>query len=101
WTVPPDNFIRFGQNGLLFNDFKLSNNQQLIAIHSPLQKVATEIAFEFKNFQLQTFSQLIEKDTSFVTGELSGDVQLNEKGNAGLTADLDIKSLTVHSIPVG
>jgi hypothetical protein len=102
WNVPEDNFIRFGKNGLLFNHFQLTNNEQFLAIHTPAQKIDEEITIEFKKFQLFTFSQLVEKDSSLVSGELTGTFQTKKVNNvSAFIADLKINSFAFHEIPVG
>jgi hypothetical protein len=102
WSVPEDNFVRFGTYGLLFNHFDLSNDKQSLAIHTPAQTVGEEINFEFKNFELSTFSQLIEKDSSLVAGTLTGKLQTrNTSSGSAFLADLSIRSLHYHGIGVG
>ena len=102
WSIPEDNFIRFGKNGLLFNHFEITNGNQLMAVHTPAQRIDEEITLEFKKFQLETFSRLIEKDSSFVAGELNGTFQTKKnKTGSAFIADLKLNSVRLHEVPLG
>jgi hypothetical protein len=102
WILPDDNFIRFGKNGLLFNNFNITNNQQKLVIHTPKQKIGEEINFEFEKFELSTLSHLIEKDSALFAGTLNGNFQTrNTAAGSAFVADLKITSFAYREIPVG
>ncbi len=102
WNLPKDNFIRFGTHGMLFNHFELSNEDQYASINTPTQKAGEEISFDFRKFRLETFSRLIEKDSSFLEGKMDGKLQTKyTETGAAFTAALTISDLSVRNNQIG
>jgi translocation and assembly module TamB len=98
WKVPGDNYIQTGDS-LIFHNFSLSHNDQLLSIQNVNSEQTTLL---FKNFQLETLSKLIEKDSSFVKGEMNGRLDFIKRNNRNsFTSNLNINSFHYKSVPVG
>lgn len=101
WALANDNYIRFGNKGLYFNNFKLSNNSQALSIVSA-QAENGSIQAAFDNFELGSLSQIIEADTPLLRGVLNGTAELrNLNRQAAFIANLTIDSVAVMQQPVG
>ncbi|PWS26658.1 DUF490 domain-containing protein [Pedobacter yonginense] len=92
WVVSPDNYIQFGQSGILVNQFQISNSGQSLSINSNPTTPNAPLTVEFKDFQLETLTKFAETDTTLVGGKLNGtanvkDLASNPKFEANLTID--------------
>lgn len=92
WVVSPENYIQFGNSGILVNQFQISHNGQSLAINSNPTQLNAPLAIEFKDFQLETLTKFAETDTTLVGGRLNGtanikDLQNNPKFEANLSID--------------
>ena len=102
WDIAPDNYVRFGKEGLLIHNFSISNAESQINIASVNDKFNDDVKFEIKNFRLDDISRIFEKDTSLVAGNLDGTVLLKRVNNAyGIIADAKISKLAIREIPIG
>ncbi|TCD10273.1 translocation/assembly module TamB [Pedobacter frigidisoli] len=92
WVVSENNFIQFGQSGILVNQFQISNSGQSLAINSNPTTPNAPLSVEFKDFQLETLTKFAETDTTLVGGRLNGtanvkDLASTPKFEANLTID--------------
>ncbi|RZJ64785.1 MAG: translocation/assembly module TamB, partial [Flavobacterium sp.] len=92
WVVAQDNYIQFGQSGILVNQFAISNNGQSLSINSNPTQPNAPLSVEFKDFQLETLTKFAETDTTLVGGRLNGtanvkDLASTPKFEANLTID--------------
>lgn len=92
WVVSPENYIQFGQSGILVNQFQISNSGQSLSINSNPTTPNAPLNVEFKDFQLETLTKFAETDTTLVGGRLNGtanikDLASNPKFEANLTID--------------
>jgi hypothetical protein len=92
WVVSQDNFIQFGQSGILVNQFAISNSGQSLSINSNPTQPNAPLSVEFKDFQLETLTKFAETDTTLVGGRLNGtanvkDLASTPKFEANLTID--------------
>ncbi|WP_316833187.1 translocation/assembly module TamB domain-containing protein [Pedobacter aquatilis] len=92
WIVSQDNYIQFGESGILVNQFQISNSGQSLSINSNPTLANAPLAVEFKDFQLETLTKFAETDTTLVGGRLNGtanvkDLASNPKFEANLTID--------------
>lgn len=78
WTVAPDNYLQFGQSGILANQFNLSQGQQLLSINSISNVPNAPVQVEFKNFKIETLTKLAETDTTLVGGTINGRVDVKD-----------------------
>ncbi|MCE3279028.1 MAG: hypothetical protein K0S44_1219 [Bacteroidetes bacterium] len=102
WNISPDNFISFNKSGVLIHNMSFEKKGSSITVNSVHNKFADDIEIKIKNFQLEDLSQIIEKDTSFAEGLVSGNILLKKVDRSyGLIADASITDLKITEIPVG
>ena len=92
WVVSQENFIQFGQSGILVNQFAISNSGQSLSINSNPTQPNAPLTVEFKDFQLETLTKFAETDTTLVGGRLNGNANVKDlastpKFEANLTID--------------
>jgi hypothetical protein len=102
WTVSPENFIQFGQSGILANQFNLSREGQLLSINSINNTPNSPIRAEFKNFQIETLTKFAETDTTLIGGTLNGLVDVKDLiANPKFEANLNIEKLRYKKDELG
>jgi hypothetical protein len=92
WTVPADNYIQFGESGILANQFNLSQGNQLLGINSTSNTPNAPLRVEFRDFQIETLTKFAEVDTALVGGAINGTVDVKDlattaKFEANITVD--------------
>ena len=92
WAVSPENYIQFGQSGILANQFNLSKGNQLLSINSLNAAPNSPLKVEFKDFRIETLTKFAEQDSSLVGGIINGIVDVKElmaspKFEANMTID--------------
>lgn len=92
WAIAPENFIQFGETGILANQFNISKNEQLLSINSISNTPNSPLRVEFKNFQIETLTKFAETDTTLIGGTINGlvdvkDLASNPKFEANLTVN--------------
>jgi len=92
WAVSPENYLQFGQSGILANQFNLSKNNQLLSINSSDQTPNSPLKVQFKDFKIETLTKFAEQDSALVGGIINGSVDVKElmdtpKFEANLTID--------------
>jgi len=102
WTVDTNNSLIFNKDGIIATDFILRDSTQSISINSTEKIAQSPLKVDFKSFQLETFSKLIENKEELARGTLNGSVILKQ-GNpsTSFTSDLQLKELTFKGIPTG
>ncbi|MEI6348707.1 MAG: translocation/assembly module TamB domain-containing protein [Bacteroidota bacterium] len=102
WEIAADNYIEFGKQGLLIHHLYLNNTQSQINITSVNDKFNDDLTIGIKNFKLDDISQIIEKDSSLVSGILDGNILLKRVNNSyGIIADAQINNLFVRKVSIG
>jgi hypothetical protein len=92
WAVAPQNYIQFGQSGIIANQFNLSKGNQLLGINSTDTVANSPLKVEFKDFKIETLTKFAEQDSSLVGGTINGTVDAKElmdtpKFEANITID--------------
>jgi hypothetical protein len=92
WTVAPENYLQFGESGILANQFNLSNGGQLLSINSENNTPNAPLKVEFKDFRIETLTRFAEADSAMAGGSINGtinvkDVATTPKFEANLTVD--------------
>ncbi len=77
WSIPDDNSITITPAGVQATNFNLSHNNNAIRINSQSPDPASPMEIEFDNFQIETVSAMISKDTLIAGGTINGDIVLN------------------------
>lgn len=102
WTVAQDNAIQFGNQGLLVRDFKISNGQQSMALNSNPQQADAPLDLQFTDFQIETLTRLVTKDSLFAGGTINGQGNLRDlKTSPVFMGDLTIDDFSFHGDTVG
>ena len=102
WTVSEGNKIQIGKNGILADNFRLSNGGSEIALQSESQTLNAPLNVSLKDFKIETITELIKKDTVLARGTINGTAQLkNITKNMTFTSDLNVSDLIVYGNPVG
>lgn len=92
WAVAPENYIQFGEAGILANQFNLSKGNQLLSINSLNATPNSPLKVEFKDFRIETLTKFAEQDSSLVGGIINGTVDVKDlmaspKFEANMTID--------------
>ena len=102
WNIPSDNYIEFGEQGLLIHKLFFKKSDSEINVASVNNQFKDDINIEIKNFKLEDVSGIVEKDTSLVKGSIDGNVLLKRVNNGyGLIADARINNLFFREVPIG
>ncbi|RZJ81967.1 MAG: translocation/assembly module TamB [Flavobacterium sp.] len=102
WTVSPENYIQFGQSGILANQFNLSQGSQLLSINSINNTPNAPLRVEFKNFEIETLTKFADADTSLVGGTINGLVDVKDLATTPkFEANLNINKLRYQKDELG
>lgn len=102
WTVAENNRIQIGKNGILADNFRISNAGSEISLQSESQTANAPLNISLKDFKIETITELIKKDTVLARGTINGTAQLrNLTKKMTFTSDLNISDLIVYGNPVG
>jgi len=102
WDIAPDNYVEFGKPGFLIHHLFLKNAKSQVNIASVNDKFNDDLNIGIKNFKLEDISHIVEKDSSFVKGNVDGNVLLKRINNSyGIIADANIFNLNIRNVPIG
>lgn len=102
WEVAKDNYIEYGDQGVLVHNFFINNAESQLNINSLHDQFNDDLKIEIKKFELSDISRIIEKDSGMVTGIVDGNILLKKIENTqGIISDATITNLVVYQIPVG
>ena len=102
WSISKNNRIRFTNNEIYVNNFELSKDGSSISLHSETQNSNPPLAVDFKNFKIQTISNIVLIKNSEIDGTINGNAVLkNLMSNMLFTADLGIDNFTFKKDTVG
>ncbi len=102
WDIAADNFIEFGKQGFKIHHLFMNHAVSQINIASVNDRFNDDLNIAIKNFKLDDISQIVEKDTSLLKGNLDGNLLLKRvKNSYGLVADAKVSNLFVHDVPIG
>ncbi len=92
WAVSPENYLQFGQSGILANQFNLTNGGQQLRINSTDTTPNSPLLVEFKDFRIETLTRFAEADSALAGGSINGTVNVKDlattaKFEANLTVD--------------
>ena len=96
WNVPSDNFLLFAKNKLVAHNVVLQGSGQSLSLQSTDEKnPRSPLRIEFKDFDLATLSQVVEREGGLLGGVLNGNVVLlNLEAKMAFTSDLTIKDFS-------
>jgi hypothetical protein len=88
---------------MVFNDFKMSKENQSIEITDKLPEISKDhIAIDFKGFKLSEFLSYLNPGNNLATGNLNGNFIIEEPfQKTGIVADLKISELQFMNVDLG
>ncbi|WAC40955.1 translocation/assembly module TamB domain-containing protein [Pedobacter sp. SL55] len=102
WTVAPENYIQFGNSGILAHQFNISQGSQLLSINSTSEEPNSPLKVAFKDFQIETLMKFAETDTTLVGGAINGTVDVKDlASNPKFEANLAINKLRYQKDELG
>ncbi|RZL49527.1 MAG: translocation/assembly module TamB [Pedobacter sp.] len=102
WSVSPENYIQFGQSGILANQFNLSQGAQLLSVNSISNTPNSPLRVEFKNFEIETITKFAETDTAMVGGTINGMVDVKDLvSSPKFEANLNVSKLRYQKDELG
>ena len=103
WSVAPDNFISYGPQGLLVNNFTIQSDTASISAKSQSLTPNSPIDIKVDNFNLRSISSLVSGDTLFASGIMDANVLVSELNKIfpAFTGTASITDLVVMLQPVG
>lgn len=105
WKIDANNILKFGQNGIYANNFKMEGDGSQIKIQSASEAPNAPLNIEFKDFDIETITGLIQKEGEkglSMAGKINGDAEVrNLSSSAEFIADLTIENFTFREDTVG
>lgn len=102
WSVAENNKIQIGKNGILADNFRLSNGGSEILLQSENLSANAPLNVSLKDFKIETITEFIKKDTLLARGNINGTAQLrNLTKKMTFTSDINITDLIVYENPIG
>ncbi|OYU80683.1 MAG: hypothetical protein CFE23_08145 [Flavobacterium sp. BFFFF1] len=102
WLIADNNVVRFGSKGIYADQFELSHDGSAIKIQSQSKAVNAPIDLNFKDFDIETLSRMVQKDSLLLGGRLNGNATLRDLMKKPLfTSDLKIGNLTFKKDTIG
>jgi len=92
WMVSPDNYLQFGQSGILAHEFNLSQGNQMLRINSTDNTPNSPVKVELKDFRIETLTKFAKQDSALAGGIINGTVDVKDlvgspKFEANMTVD--------------
>lgn len=102
WQIANDNYLSFSNKGYIIHNMNFNQGERKVSIHSVNERIKDDIDIDIQHLDLAILSQIIEKDSSLLEGELNGDVLLKSVNNSfGIIAKAGITDLKFKKIPIG
>ncbi|QNL49457.1 translocation/assembly module TamB [Olivibacter sp. SDN3] len=102
WSVNPENAISFGKKGLLAYHFDLTQNGQQMNISSQDSVHNAPLALDFKDFRIETFTNMIESNTLVLGGGIDGNATVERlDASPVFTSDININNFYFGTDTIG
>jgi len=102
WTVAENNKIQIFSQGIVADNFRLSNSGAEISLQSESSSPTSPLNVSLKDFKIETITEIIKKDSLLAKGTINGTAQLRDlTKNMTFTSDIDVTDLFVFGSPVG
>ena len=102
WNVAEDNKIQIFSQGIVADNFRLSNSGAEISLQSESSSPNSPLNVSIRDFKIETITEIIKKDSLLAKGTINGTAQLrNLTQNMSFTSDIDVTDLFVFGSPVG
>ncbi len=102
WTVAENNKIQIFSQGIVADNFTLSNSGAEISLQSESNSPSSPLNVSLKDFKIETITEIIKKDSLLAKGTINGTAQLRDlTKNMTFTSDINVSDLIVYGSPVG
>lgn len=102
WTVAENNKISIFSQGIVADNFTLSNSGAEISLQSESNSPSSPLNVSLKDFKIETITEIIKKDSLLAKGTINGTAQLRDlTKNMTFTSDINVSDLIVYGSPVG
>lgn len=102
WTIAPENYLQFGQSGILANQFNLSKGGQLLSINSSDKTPNSPVKVLFKDFRIETLTKFAAQDSALVGGIINGTAEVKELADSPkFEANLTVEKLRYQKDQLG
>ncbi|WP_040298714.1 translocation/assembly module TamB domain-containing protein [Arcticibacter svalbardensis] len=102
WTVSQNNAIHFGAKGIEATNFVLSNNNQQLSINSSPPGLNNPLVIDFKNFQIETLTNIAKQDSLLAGGTINGNAQVRNFNTTPIfTSDMTVSNFSFMGDTVG
>lgn len=102
WSVNPANAISFGKKGLLAYHFDLRQNGQQMNISSQDSIHNAPLVLDFKDFRIETFTNMIESNTLVLGGGIDGNALVERLDTSPVfTSDININNFYFGTDTIG
>ena len=102
WNMNPNNVMRFGKNGIYANEVSLEKDNNMLSAQSESESPNAPLNIGFKDFKIETITNVAQKDSLSVGGKINGKAQLKNLMKSPLfTADLEISDFNFRKDTVG
>ncbi|MEZ7504844.1 translocation/assembly module TamB domain-containing protein [Flavobacterium sp. Arc2] len=102
WMMDANNLLRFGEKGIYANNFKLSKEESSINIQSRSEKTNAPLAIDFKDFKIETITNIAVKGDIEISGNINGNaVVKNLNQSPVFTSDLIVDNFSFKKDTIG
>jgi hypothetical protein len=102
WKVNTDNLVRFGTKGIYANNLELSKAQSSIRVQSQSEQPNAPLAIDFKDFNMETISNIAVKDDLEISGNINGTAIIKNLSQSPLfTTDLIVDQFAFKKDTIG
>lgn len=92
WQVPADNYLQFGNNNVITNNFSLANEEQKISIIA--SESDSSFVFKFDQFELSNFTKIVSGVVT-ASGLLVGELRFTTARRGEFRSNLKIEQFSV------
>lgn len=102
WNLSEENLIRLGKSGIYANNFELNKDGNSIKIQSESTQPNAPLSVDFKDFEIETITNIAQKSDLQIGGKINGNAQLKDlMQSVKFTSDLTIDNFTFQKDTVG
>ena len=102
WNLSEENLLRLSKNGIYANKFELSKDKNSIKIQSQSTKPNSPLAIDFKDFEIETLSNIAQKSNLQIGGKINGNALITDlMKSMKFTSDLTVDNFTFQKDTVG
>jgi autotransporter translocation and assembly factor TamB len=102
WNVKDGNLIQLKKDGIVANNFNISNNGSEISLQSESDKGSSPLNINIKDFKIETITELIKKQDLPASGIINGTATIKDLNKEMMfNSDLKVTELNAFGNPVG